>query len=555
MTGHAGMRPLILVRGFGGADVSEEKASPYQGFNDGTVYPTRRGENYIYEGLLLRALKSGQYRYRDATNVAGYYPHEMHAPPERQLQGLNPDAASGNVVLDPSMAAQVLGSAGTAGTVWVYRYYDLAPRSMATYGAGLKRLVELIESQSGDEFDGVDIIAHSMGGLVVGEGLACMHKENPESAKRLVNKVVTLGTPHRGIAFQRAPGWLLKILPPTDDASGELASFDPSSTDFLKWQDLIEPEQVLTVVGTNYRSYGVTGSAAINRLSNLLDGTDLSYNRSDGLVKQSSAQLPGSPRTFIHKCHGGGDSLVTSREAYEIAMRFLHGSHKISLHLNQAKVRRGHDWFGSSEFYLGLSIKPRNVDFALFEQSAEAENCYGPFRNDELHFDRKHATLEAELTEPLSTKGDSTTGWAGADRLLWQGWVDQSAKLERAQGLVFRLDVYVGERDTYGIGFSDDVVFRKQYYLQLFPDEGELFVHTGQEYLARSKSPASDEQQDLDPPGLNELPGLARESADDVLQQAQPLDPRRPGQGSRWEFNVVGTGFAGTLGLEVEPAK
>ena len=38
-------RPLILIRGFGGSDISTEQGSPYQGFNDGTVYPTRRGEN------------------------------------------------------------------------------------------------------------------------------------------------------------------------------------------------------------------------------------------------------------------------------------------------------------------------------------------------------------------------------------------------------------------------------------------------------------------------------------------------------------------------------
>ena len=30
--------------------------------------------------------------------------------------------------------------------------------------------------------------------------------------------------------------------------------------------------------------------------------------------------------------------------------------------------------------FFGVSIKPRRVDFDLFHQSAEAENCYGPFR-------------------------------------------------------------------------------------------------------------------------------------------------------------------------------
>lgn len=50
--------PLILIRGFGGLDVEDERQLTYQGFNDGTVYPHKRGENYIYEGLILRFLKS-----------------------------------------------------------------------------------------------------------------------------------------------------------------------------------------------------------------------------------------------------------------------------------------------------------------------------------------------------------------------------------------------------------------------------------------------------------------------------------------------------------------
>src|SRR5438046_7540734 len=64
--------PLILIRGFGGLGVEDEKKIAYQGFNDGTVYPQKRGENYIYEGLILRFLKSN-WQYRDATNVVGYY--------------------------------------------------------------------------------------------------------------------------------------------------------------------------------------------------------------------------------------------------------------------------------------------------------------------------------------------------------------------------------------------------------------------------------------------------------------------------------------------------
>jgi hypothetical protein len=31
--------PLILIRGFGGLGIEDEKRIAYQGFNDGTVYP------------------------------------------------------------------------------------------------------------------------------------------------------------------------------------------------------------------------------------------------------------------------------------------------------------------------------------------------------------------------------------------------------------------------------------------------------------------------------------------------------------------------------------
>ncbi|SET54437.1 hypothetical protein SAMN05216412_10834 [Nitrosospira multiformis] len=33
--------PLILIQGFGGLDVEDEKRIAYQGFNDGTVYLRR----------------------------------------------------------------------------------------------------------------------------------------------------------------------------------------------------------------------------------------------------------------------------------------------------------------------------------------------------------------------------------------------------------------------------------------------------------------------------------------------------------------------------------
>lgn len=528
------IRPLILVRGFGGLDVSAEQANAYQGFNEGTVYPGRRGDNYIYEGFLLRAMKSGDYPYRDATNVVGYYSSPVTSP-GGDLDGWGEGETSGTVVIDHEVARRVLQEAAL-GTLWVYRFYDLSPRSLATYGAGLVRLVTLIrqavERTGPGSFDGVDLVCHSMGGLVMREALLQMDAQEEGSARTLVHRVVTLGTPHRGIAFQGMPRWLLEALPGVRGGADELVGFSPDSVRHLELLEVFPTERILTVVGTNYRAYGVRPASVLNRLSTLLDEGSLATNRSDGLVKQASAQLPGAPRTFVHKSHGGADSIVNSRETYEIAMRFLHGTHKVSLWLEEADVRRGKDWFGDSEFYFGVSIKPRYVDFELFHQSAEAENCYGPFASQALDDDL--GDLATELARPLSAPGDRTTGWAGRDRLIWEGWIDgRATPSEQAYGMVFRLDVYVGERDSRGIGFSDNVIFRKQYYVQVFPGEtaAELFLHTGEEYLGRRDA--------KDAAALREIAAQCAPLGTKAPLQHLEEVQSRPG----WFFEVEGTGF------------
>jgi pimeloyl-ACP methyl ester carboxylesterase len=529
-------RPLILVRGFGGLDVGDERASGYQGFNDGSVYPGRRGENYIYEGFVLRAIKSERYRYHDATNVVGYYATEVAAPPD--LRDFDEEICRGTVVLDPSVAKRVLAN-GVMGTIWIYRYYDLEPRGIACYGKGLVRLIEIIENvaaKGGERFGGVDIVAHSMGGLVVREALRTLKR-----ARERVHRIVTLGTPHRGIAFQLLPRWLVDAIPGAGAASDELAAFDPSSRTFLDVPKWFDPRRILTVVGTDHRSYGAGAATLANRLATLVDEGTLVHNRSDGLVKQSSAQLPGSPRTFVHKCHGGHDSLVTSREAYEIAMRFFHGTHRVRLWLDGARVSRGGDFIGRSEFYLGVSIKPRYVDFDLFHQSPEAENCYGPFR--ERGLTDRLPSLQAELRKRLSDAGDATLGWAGPDRLVWEGWIDARASRAASQDMVFRMDIYVGERDSFGVGFSDNVVFRKQYYVQAFDEAGSLalFLHTGERHLGEHRAP------DL----LREMEGEAEPGARAAVQRAKPA-----GGGGGWTFETGGTGFTATwrVAIDRDPA-
>jgi hypothetical protein len=532
--------PLILIRGFGGVGVDDDKRVAYQGFNEGTVYPQKRGENYIYEGLILRFMKA-DWKYHDATNVVGYYSKSIDVETDdlpEEIKGLDSSYFTGDrIVIDAAMARNLVLSVGDPSqTMWVFRYYDLDDRRFETYGRALVRLIAFIRDLSAMKIAAqpgsgaappaarkpkVNILAHSMGGLLVREAVQVTYPELGQNAADHINKIVTLGTPHQGIAFQFLRDWI-KL-----DAEQELEHFNPkfqadedrddrkgkykgkkNEAAYIYFKDHFPLDRLLTVVGTNYRSYSVSPSSWMNRLFSVAGEGGPTYNRSDGLVKQAYAQIPGALRTFVHKCHGGPDSLVTSREAYEIATRFFFGNVRVRLRLESAAITRGSDWFGKSEFFFGVSVKPRKVDFELFHQSAEAENCYGPFR-------------QPDLSDP-----EQDFGWADpATKRIWEGFLDTS-KLVRdprrgVLDMVLRLDFYVGERDTYGVGFSDNVIFRKQYYLRAVLQRPlVLYRHEDEQFMATDyESPADDKM---------------RENA------------------TGWSFDVSGTGFKATLCLEFD---
>jgi hypothetical protein len=522
--------PLILIRGFGGLNTDDERQVAYQGFNDGTVYSHKRGENYIYEGMILKYLKS-HWRYHDATNVVGYYREpvidrrDLPAP----LRALNPAYFTGDrIVIDAGTALSLLASPDDPRrSLWVFRYYDLDRRSFPVYGEALVRLIDFVRDltavkQPGEAKPPVNIIAHSMGGLIVREAVQVTLPGLGRRAADCINKIVTLGTPHRGISFQGVRDW--KIV----DADEELERFNPAAQEdpanpwgYRNFARHFPPERVLCVVGTNYKSYNARVATTLNRLFSAPQEYGWNYNRSDGLVKQTSAQLPGAPRTFVHKCHGGYDSVVTARESFEVATRFFHGDVRARINMLNARVKRGLDRFGRSEVFFGMSVKPRRVDFELFHQSIEAENCYGPFRSPDLSDD-----LGGE---------EGGFGWAGPDRLIWEGWLDSArvapqdpapAPPAARRDMVFRLDFYVGERDLLGVGFSDNVIFRKQYYLRATVPadralaeslrEAELSLYTGEDF------------------------------EDEAL--ATPLTFAD----GRWAFRISGTGFEAELGVELQ---
>jgi hypothetical protein len=527
--------PLILIRGFGGLGVEDEKRIAYQGFNDGTVYPQKRGENYIYEGMILRFMKSA-WQYQDATNVVGYYPgpvlDKVEVPaalkdlPEDFFYGPDPEPNPiYKVVIDPAMALNLRAaqkSHDPAKTLWVFRYYDLNDRQFTVYGKALVRLIDFIRElavqDTGDvrKNPKVNIIAHSMGGLIVREAIQRTYPAAGRRADDYINKVVTLGTPHQGISFQILDNWIPL------EAGDDLKHFNPDFQKnpekpgaFVHFHEHFDLRNLLTVVGTNYRSYGVAVASWANRLFSAQDEYGPNYNRSDGLVKQKNAQIPGAPRTFVHKCHGGFDSLVTSREAFEIASRFFFGNVCARLRMLEAKVTRGKDFFGKSEFFFGVSIKPRRVDFELFHQSSEAENCYGPFSAEDGDGNVDFREESRKLA----------FAWADDRKLIWEGVFDTSKVIPdpstNQRDMVFRLDFYVGERDLFGVGFSDNVVFRKQYYVRALLDKQplELYSLTGEQLTLPDGKPAG-----------------------------VPMKTTAEG----WQFHVNGTGFEGKFQIELD---
>jgi hypothetical protein len=96
----------------------------------------------------------------------------------------------------------------------------------------------------------------------------------------------------------------------------------------------------------------------------------------------------------------------------------------------------------------------------------------------------------------------------------------------------------VGERDSWGLGFSDNRVFQKQYYVQAFSDpELRLYLHTGEQYL--SAQPAVDATE------LIRVVDQAARTDDDLTVIACE---HKDGE---WLLPVTGTGFEATFGLRL----
>ncbi|MCP5501042.1 MAG: alpha/beta hydrolase [Leptospiraceae bacterium] len=428
--------PLILIGGFSDLNREGGRDLAYQGFNLGTVYPHKKGEAYIYEGLILRLLKDEQYL--DASRVVGFFPEEkdlgfMAEQYRGGLEGIeDPDFFRGFSALQPEELANFLSFKKYTRdpeilyrSFWVFRYYNYQHKNLFFYADELYRFIEIILNVT--NAPAVNLLAHSEGGFVVRSLI--QKKLHPQKKNKLINKVATVGTPHKGIFFPEELIFLSlvedleKFKPEVQDVETELLSYK-------NYPEELKP-RTLCVVGTHYYLRKVNGFWA------------------EVPGKLKNACIPESCVTYIHQTYGDKDSLVRSREMYEIVSRFFFGNYRISIKYLGGMIKKSSDFFGQSEYFFGLNVKPRGVDFELFHQSKEAENCYGPFLDEHL----SRVNLEGKDF--------------GDGNLVYAGFFDSKKIRSDKEEIVFRLTFHITERDVFGQGFSDEVILHKQYYIQI----------------------------------------------------------------------------------------
>jgi pimeloyl-ACP methyl ester carboxylesterase len=315
--------PVIYVRGYAGPARGIDKAADdaFYGFNDGSSHARIDGDGepmfYQFESPLLRLMIDEDYE----VLVRG----SQHAYLEQ-----SPD-----------------GSIGAA-AIWVHRFYDEAA---GTFGReresfdivraaeGLYDFVSLVRQKTTGA-PRVHLVAHSMGGLVCRTMLQRVCREPDRhgrartAGRELVDRVVTMGTPHRGIETRFAFADLLnevvgvfgsEIFSPRNMYGYLTPASEAQRRPPQGWQAhevdpvAFPPDRFFCVVGTNPADYGQARHAI--------------GAKSDGLVRVDNAYVRGAPRSFVHRAHSGRFGLVNSEEGYQSLRRFLFGSARVDVQL------------------------------------------------------------------------------------------------------------------------------------------------------------------------------------------------------------------------------
>jgi len=334
--------PIVYVRGYAMTPSERQDTfnDTYYGFSATSVEkreapPPRHFEVDVFEGQLIRLMKIKDYGYADSAN-----------------KGL--EDFSGN----PSRS------------LWVCRFYDEDQHSQETrkipqHAEDLMKLVckQIPERLKACQVDlgpndrdyKVILIAHSMGGLVCRTFIQNLLPNDNQDPKRWVYRLVTLGTPHKGIDLGKVPDFIENM------ATSWLNVFGSeifNTTEMLKYlklppegyeaNSLGDPDhelafpvkRCLCIIGSDYQSYGAVKS--------------VTGSFSDGLVKQDRAYVVAGPKPAgerkdylperrcywanVHRAHSGYRGIVNSYESYENIQRFLFGDTRVEVALEDLRI-------------------------------------------------------------------------------------------------------------------------------------------------------------------------------------------------------------------------
>jgi hypothetical protein len=341
--------PIVYVRGYAMTPSERQDTfnDTYYGFSATSVEkreapPPRHFEVDVFEGQLIRLMKMKDYGYADAANRGL---EEFSANPTRSL--------------------------------WVCRFYDEDQHSRETrkiwdHAGDLKKLVCKqiperlkkcnVDLGPNDRDYKVILIAHSMGGLVCRtfiQNLLPSDNDLPpddRDPKRWVYRLITLGTPHRGIDLGKVPDFIENVATSWLNVFGSEIFNTTQMLKYLKLpakgyeaNSLGDPDdklafpvkRCLCIIGSDYQSYGAVKS--------------VTGSFSDGLVKQDRAYVVAGPKPAgkdedypaerrcywanVHRAHSGYRGIVNSYESYENIQRFLFGDTRVEVALEDLKVK------------------------------------------------------------------------------------------------------------------------------------------------------------------------------------------------------------------------
>ncbi|MFD5899585.1 esterase/lipase family protein [Streptomyces sp. NPDC060366] len=348
--------PIVYVRGFAGdsSGINSAVVDPFYGFNEGSTHvrvgPDDQPSFYQFESPLLRLHTDEDYQILVEGDQEAYLDSHDDIP---------------------------------SNTLWVHRFYDVCASTwggnpeefrLEDAAADLLRLVEKLRVKTGAPR--VNLVAHSMGGLICRCLLQKILPDLNRDPTDYVDKLFTYGTPHGGITFDVGFGLLEKIRDVTGINGADIfgprrmyeyltpeSDLDPQGPpDSWSPRDMPESDgafprhRVFCLVGTAPKDYEVAlglSSAAVGA-------------RSDGLVQIENACVPGTHRAYVHRSHSGRYGLVNSEEGYQNLRRFLFGDRKVEAALvnHQLASEDGVSWQAE------VQLSVRGLPIVMHEQLA-----------------------------------------------------------------------------------------------------------------------------------------------------------------------------------------